>query len=97
MTLRTARNIQYALAVVILLVFLPFAICYLVFGILYYCCEWMMRVAQRVNYFFGRYLLLHSDEVQDGTIQNQDVLKYDTASIAYRRLMFEKSKTLKEE
>ena len=97
MTLRNARNMQYTLAVVILLVFLPFAVCYLVFGILYYCCDWMMGVAQRVNFFFGRYLLLHSDEVQNGTIQNQDVLKYDTASIAYRRLMFEKSKTLKEE
>lgn len=97
MTLRNARNMQYTLAVVILLVFLPFAVCYLVFGILYYCCDWMMGVDQRVNFFFGRYLLLHSDEVQNGTIQNQDVLKYDTASMAYRRMNFVNTKTSKEE
>ncbi len=97
MTLRNARNMQYTLAVVILLVFLPFAVCYLVFGILYYCCDWMMGASQRVNFFFGRYLLLHSDEVQNGTIQNQDVLKYDTASRAYKRLKYMKSDNQNEE
>lgn len=97
MKLRNARNMQYTLAVVILLVFLPFAVCYLVFGILYFCCDRMMLYAQRMNYFFGRYLFLHSDEVKDGSIQNQDVLKYDTASMAYRRMNFVNTKTSKEE
>lgn len=91
MTLRNARNIQYALAAVILLAFLPFGICYLVFGILYSFCEKMMDCSKRVAFFFGHYLLLHSDEVKDGTIQNQDVLKHGTASTAFRRLMYENS------
>lgn len=97
MTLRCAKNLQHTLSVALLLVFLPFAICYLVFGILYYCCEWMMGVARRINFFFGRYLLIHSDEVQSGIIQNQDVLKYDTASIAYRVLKIEKNKNQNKE
>lgn len=92
MTLRNARNIQYTLAVVILLVFLPFAVCYLVFGILYYYTEKMMFYAQRVNHFFGRYLFLHSDEVRNGVIQNQDMLKYGTASMVYRLLKNEKNR-----
>lgn len=86
MTLHCAKNIQYTLAVVILLVFLPFALCYLVFGIISHYCEKMMFYAQRVNHFFGRYLLLHSDEVRNGVIKNQDMLKYGTASLVYRLL-----------
>lgn len=86
MTLRNARNIQYTLAVVILLVFLPFVVCYLVFGIIFHYCGKMMGYAQRVNHFFGRYLLLHSDEVRNGVIQNQDMLKNGTASMVYRLL-----------
>lgn len=92
MTLHCARNIQYILAVVVLLVFLPFALCFLVFGIIYHYCEKMMGVAQRVNHFFGRYLLLHSDEVRNGVIKNQDVLKYGTASMVYRLLKNEKNR-----
>lgn len=96
MTLRTAKNLQYALAVIILLVFLPFAVCYLAFGLLYHYSEKVMIFGLRVNFYVGHSLLLRSDEAKNGTIKNTAVPKCDTASMAYRRLLFEENRNQNE-
>lgn len=90
MTLQSARRNQYLMAIVILSVFLPFGIMYLIFGFLHICCDRIMTYAHSLYSRFGHYLLLHCEEVEKGIIKNPDILEHYTASMAYRKYFNEK-------
>lgn len=89
MKLKTASNIQNAIWLTLWLFMLPFSIV----GYLIDCTtqpfKWVLEVIDSLRFRIGNKLLRMSDEVKDGTIQNEQLFRKITATEAYKRLKIE--------
>lgn len=93
MKLKTANKIQKALWLTIWLLMLPFSIVGIVIDRLAKLFKWVLEELDLLRFRIGNKLLRMSDEVKDGTIKNEYVIRNFTASGAYIRLKTEQQQS----
>lgn len=86
MKLKTASKIQEPLWMTISLLMLPFVIVDNLIDNLAKPIKWAVEELDFLRFRIGNKLLRMSDEVKDGTIQNENLIRRITASEAYIRL-----------
>ena len=86
MKLKTASKIQKALWLTIWFLMLPFSIVGILIDSLTKPFKWVLEELDFLRFRIGNRLLRMSDEVKDGTIQNEYFIRNLTASEAYIRL-----------
>ena len=83
MNLKTASKIQKALWLTIWLLMLPFSIVGIIIDSLTKPFKWVVEELDFLRFRIGNKLLRMTDEVKDGTIKNEDLIRRITASEAY--------------
>ena len=83
MNLKTASKIQKALWLTIWLPMLPFSIVGIIIDSLTKPFKWVLEELDYSRFRIGNKLLRMCDEVKDGTIKNEDLIRRITASEAY--------------
>ena len=83
MNLKTASKIQKALWLTIWLLMLPFSIVGVIIDSLTKPFKWVVEELDSLRFRIGNKLLRMCDEVKDGTIKNEDLIRRITASEAY--------------
>lgn len=86
MKLKTASKIQKALWLTIWFLMLPFSIVGILIDSLTKPFKWVLEELDFLRFRIGNRLLRMSDEVKDGTIQNEYFIRNLTATEAYIRL-----------
>lgn len=89
MKLKTASKIQKALWLTIWFLMLPFSIVGILIDSLTKPFKWVLEELDFLRSCIGNKLLRMSDEVKDGTIKNEHLIRNITASEAYTRLKIE--------
>lgn len=93
MNLKTANKIQKALWLTIWLLMLPFSIVGIIIDSLTKPFKWVLEELDYLRFRIGNKLLRMTDEVKDGTIKNEDLIRRITASEAYILLKTEQQKS----
>ena len=93
MNLKTASKIQKALWLTIRLLMLPFSIVGIIIDSLTKPFEWVVEELDFLRFPIGNKLLRMTDEVKDGTIKNEDLIRRITASEAYILLKTEQQQS----
>ena len=83
MKLKTASKIQKALWLTIWFLMLPFSIVGILINSLVKPFKWVLEELDSLRFRIGNRLLRMSDEVKDGTIQNEYFIRNLTATDAY--------------
>ena len=86
MKLKTASKIQKVLWLTIWFLMLPFSIVGILIDSLVKPFKWVLEELDSLRFRIGNRLLRMSDEVKDGTIQNEYFIRNFTASEAYIHL-----------
>lgn len=93
MNLKTASKIQKALWLTIWLLMLPFSIVGIIIDSLTKPFKWVVEELDFLRFRIGNKLLRMTDEVKDGTIKNEDLIRRITASEAYILLKTEQQQS----
>lgn len=83
MRLNTANKIQKVLWLTIWFLMLPFSIVGILIDSLTKPFKWVVEELDFLRFRIGNKLLRMSDEVKNGTIKNEDLIRRITASEAY--------------
>lgn len=87
MTLKTASKINVMLAFVVWLIMLPFSICgKFIEYIIAKPLMWVIDTLDNIRWKMGHWLLVKSEEANNGTIKNESMLKSLTAYSMYKLL-----------
>ena len=93
MKLKTLSKINCVTAFFVWIIMLPFGICGKIIEIVIAKpLMWVIDGLDHIRWKIGHWLLMKSDEANDGTIRNKSLLKSGTAYSMYKLLIKEKEK-----